>query len=174
MGDASSTAEQRFAALYDEHHPAVLRYARRRVIDDVAADAAAEVFVVAWRRLSEVPDEPLPWLYGVARKVLANQRRGAERALRLAERVAVSTAAIEPTLQRMVDPAERVTATLAIADAFDRLSVEDREVLGLIVWEGLGAREAATVLDCSIAALTMRVTRARRRLRSILGSSEEN
>jgi RNA polymerase sigma-70 factor (ECF subfamily) len=37
----------------------------------MAPDVVAETFLVAWRRLDDVPADPLPWLYGVARRVLA-------------------------------------------------------------------------------------------------------
>ena len=42
-------------------------------------DVAAETFLIAWRRLPEVPDDPVPWLFGVARKVIAGHLRSAER-----------------------------------------------------------------------------------------------
>ena len=65
-----------FAALFAAHHPDIVRYARRRGIGAaMARELADEVFVVAWRRRQEVPDAGLPWLYGVARIVLANSRR---------------------------------------------------------------------------------------------------
>src|SRR5690348_5784505 len=64
----------RFDALWAAHHDAVRRYALRRE-PALADDVVAETFAVAWRRLDDVPDQPLPWLYGVARKSLANLRR---------------------------------------------------------------------------------------------------
>src|SRR5690349_2297482 len=65
-----------FTALYSAHYPQVVRYALRRLADpDTAAELAQEVFVVAWRRRVEVPDRQLPWLYGVARRLLANHWR---------------------------------------------------------------------------------------------------
>ena len=48
----------------------------------------AETFLVAWRRLDDVPADALPWLYGVARRVLANQRRSADRGAALERRLA--------------------------------------------------------------------------------------
>ena len=63
--------------MFDEHHPRVLRYALRRCTSaEAAEDAAAEVFLVAWRRVDEVPPDSLPWLFATARRVIANQRRG--------------------------------------------------------------------------------------------------
>ena len=90
--DRPASPEARFNALFARHYPAVYGYAVRRVGRDEAGDAAAEVFTVAWRRLGRVPAEPetLPWLYGVARRVVANQERAARRRLRLEARAAAS------------------------------------------------------------------------------------
>ena len=67
MPDSDDAARDRFAALYDQHYPAVLRYAARRIGVEAARDIAAETFLTAWRLLDRVPSEqPLPWLYATA------------------------------------------------------------------------------------------------------------
>jgi RNA polymerase sigma-70 factor (ECF subfamily) len=73
------TPEDRFEALYAEHYGRVLAYVLRRAPAAVASDVVADVFLVAWRRLEQVPDDPVPWLLGVARKTLANERRSGRR-----------------------------------------------------------------------------------------------
>src|SRR3954451_24137686 len=83
----SDSTEQVFDRLWLEHAPAVLRYARRHVLPDEVEDVVAETFVVAWRRLDEVPPYGLPWLLGVARHVSANVPRGRRREEALAGRV---------------------------------------------------------------------------------------
>ncbi len=116
----------RFDALWAAHHDAVRRYALRRE-PALADDVVAETFAVAWRRLESVPAEPLPWLYGVARKTLANLRR------REAHQVAVATrAGAEPVLAAAPLDGE-LLAALA------RLGPRDREALLLAAWEGLQA-----------------------------------
>src|SRR5918911_48988 len=85
---APEGARERFARLYEEHSGRVLAYALRRAAPDVAADVVAETFLVAWRRFDDVPAEPLPWLLGVARRVLANRRRSERRLERVRERAA--------------------------------------------------------------------------------------
>ena len=55
-----------FEDLYRTHHPAVLRYAVRRVGPDDADDVVSEVFATAWRRRTAVGEPPLPWLYRAA------------------------------------------------------------------------------------------------------------
>jgi RNA polymerase sigma-70 factor (ECF subfamily) len=146
--------ETRFEALYERHYGAVLGYVRRRAPAAVASDVVAEVFLVAWRRLDEVPNEPLPWLLGVARRTLANERRGGRRRAALLEILAETTGA-EP-------PSGGLLHTFA--EAFERLGETDRELLALVAWEGLTAREAATVLGISHSACRVRLHRARRRL----------
>jgi RNA polymerase sigma factor (sigma-70 family) len=168
-----SGAQERFRGLFAEHYVSILNYARRRVVEDAASDVVEEVFIVVWRRLSELPSDPLPWLYGVARRVVANQRRGADRALRLSNRLIVAASVGELDRSFHADPAEAVTESMVFAAAFDRLSDDDKEILSLVVWEGLGARDAATVLGCSVSAVTMRLTRARRRLRTHLNNEGE-
>jgi RNA polymerase sigma-70 factor, ECF subfamily len=162
---ASDAARLRFEGVFREHYVAILAFALRRVRDRGAAeDAAAETFAVAWRRRADLPEPPLPWLYGVALKTLANQRRGQDRRRRLAERVA----AAELVAPLPVDPSESLARRSSFAAAFARLEEGDREVLRLLAWDGLDPREAAQVLGCSPGAFRVRLHRARRRLRKQL------
>jgi RNA polymerase sigma factor (sigma-70 family) len=155
--DRPASPEARFNALFARHYPAVFGYAARRVGWDDAGDATAEVFTVAWRRLGRVPAEPqtLPWLYGVARKVVANQERAARRRLRLETKAAAA-------------PDEAVaapgTAALDVEAALLRLGTADREVLRLAAWEELQPAEIAAVLGCSANTAAVRLHRARQRL----------
>jgi RNA polymerase sigma-70 factor (ECF subfamily) len=156
-----SSPEDRFRAVFSTHYPAVFGYAARRLGRDEAADAAAEVFTVAWRRLSALPAEPetLPWLYGVARRVVANAARSKRRRERLAARAAA-----------LADPPTAGSAD-DLQPAFERLSEKDREVLRLAAWEGLDPRQMAAVLGCSPNAAAVRLHRARRRLEAALEPS---
>jgi RNA polymerase sigma-70 factor (ECF subfamily) len=158
---ATETPDTRFEALYAEHYRRVLGYVLRRAPADVAADVVADVFLVAWRRLERVPDEPLPWLLAVARKTLANERRGGYR------RAALLDALEEPRrhVEMTVDPELQ-----SLADAVDRLGETDRELLKLIAWDGLTRLEAARVLGISHAACRVRLHRLRRRLAAELGT----
>jgi RNA polymerase sigma factor (sigma-70 family) len=154
-----ATAEDRFTRIYEEHYDAVERYVRRRADDAVVRDVVAEVFLVVWRRFDEVPSDPLPWLYGTARKVLANELRGDRRRTQLVARVA------ERVSTEIDDHAEDVVGLVSMAAALDRLSEPDQEALRLVAWEGLNLREAARAAGCSITAFAMRLSRARSRLR---------
>ena len=154
-------ADERFQEIYARHRAAVVAYARRRVAADAVDDVVAETFLVCWRKLGSVPDETLQWLYGVARKTLANQRRAA---VRQTPRALVEVSE-EPVLFEG-DP--------VLGAAFSRLSERQQEVLRLVAWEGLSLREAATVLGCSTVACRVRFHRAKRRLAELLEAFERH
>jgi len=155
---------RRFEDVYAATHGPVLGYVLRRTDNsDDAADVIAETFLTAWRRLDDIPrgDEARLWLYGVARRVLANHHRGARRRSALADRLRADLAAAEQ--------APQFTGELAdIAVAFRGLPEADRELLALAGWEGLDAGQIATTLGCSRNAARIRLHRARRRLAGAL------
>ncbi|MFC5927080.1 RNA polymerase sigma factor [Micromonospora vulcania] len=157
-------AEDQFTELYQRHHGDVWRYVARRVVGSDVGDVVAEVFLVAWRRLADVPaGSALPWLYGVARLVLSNEARGRRRWRELTLRVAA-----EPDQSVVVDHADAVISQRDVAVAFAQVSGADQEILRLVAWERLTPAEAALVLGCSRATFAMRLMRARRRLRARL------
>jgi RNA polymerase sigma-70 factor (ECF subfamily) len=158
---------QSFVDIYERHYDAVLRYAWRRVGPDDAADVVAETFTIAWRRLRDVPEDlPLPWLYGVARNIIANRsrkdrRRGAPGAFD--EGVYL----VEP------DHAEAIGRRDAALAALHDLSENDREIVRLIAWEGLTTAETAVVLGCSVATAAVRLHRARKRIEKLMSAKLE-
>jgi len=160
-----SAAEAAFADMYRETYPHVLAYLRRRV-DDGAEDLASEVYAVAWRSWGRVPAEEMrPWLFGVARNVLANGHRATDRRRRLELRVSGERGPV-------VDDGALADMSIDLRRAWALLDETDREVLSLVSWDGLTSNEAARVLGCSRAAYSMRLTRARRRLRRSLEAVE--
>jgi RNA polymerase sigma factor (sigma-70 family) len=165
LPDSSAVARRRcFEELYAAHQACVFGYVlRRSESPEDAADVIAEVFLVAWRRLDEAPvgDGARLWLYGVARRVLANHRRGMRRRIELTERLR-SDLACHPT------PEVSATGFPDLAAVFSSLPAGDREVLALEAWEELDAAEIAAVLGCSRNAVRIRLHRARRRLRAAI------
>jgi DNA-directed RNA polymerase specialized sigma24 family protein len=155
--DAAARRE-RFQMLYEENYHRVLGYARRRVERDDAHDVVAETFLVAWRRLEQIPegDAAQLWLYGAARRVLWNQQRAVRRRNRLSRRLLAEGSA-QPDTGPPGSPLTGVTV------AFASLRNEDRELLSLVAWEGLDPGEIAEVLGCSRNAARIRLHRARRR-----------
>jgi RNA polymerase sigma-70 factor, ECF subfamily len=154
------SAERRFHELYERHREDVTLYVRRRVAADSVEDLVAETFLVCWRKLDQVPREPLPWLYAVARKTLANHYRTTAPRHGLVG---------SPPAEDAYLPVERGDV---LARAFAQLSEADREVLRLVAWEQLSLRAAALVLDCSPVACRVRLHRAKRRLASHLAELE--
>jgi RNA polymerase sigma factor (sigma-70 family) len=134
-------------------------FALRRADPDAAQDVTAETFLVAWRRRAEMPPEPLPWLYGIARGVLANERRTSNRRLSLAARIAA-----EPTAPDTIGGGDH-----DVLQALASLRESDRETLLLSAWEGLSTKEAASVVGCSATTFAVRLHRARIRLARVLG-----
>lgn len=155
----------RFEVLYRENYRAIFAYVYRRLGQHTSevSDVVADVFVVAWRRLDEVPGgrEGRLWLYGVARRCVRNAQRSARRRLGLLRHL---TAEVRLRADDVGDGLGRQDVRTAI----DRLRPLDREVVRLVMWEGLSHAEAATVLNCSTNAVAQRLHTARQRLRAEL------
>lgn len=149
----------RLDALWRAHAVRVQAYALRHADPDTAQDVLAEVFVVAWRRLDDVPEDALPWLLVVARNLLRNAERARRRRERLTETLGRLESATAGTAPDVV-AAERDTLLRALAD----LTETEREALLLVSWDGLSPADAAQVAGCTRAAFHVRLHRARRRL----------
>ena len=153
----------KFRLVYQQHHAAVRNYCFRRLAPSDANDATAEVFLVVWRRLGDVPqgDDALPFLFGIARKVVANARRANSRRRHLNGRLRD-----EPGL-RVADPGVQVVQRDEVARvlrALSLLSETDQELLRLKAWEKLTSRQIAAATGLSVRAVETRISRARKRL----------
>ncbi|MDQ6523252.1 sigma-70 family RNA polymerase sigma factor [Nocardioides sp. LHD-245] len=167
IADLGAAREDDFRRLYAAHFDAVLGFALRRTDrPEDAADVTADTFLVAWRRLAHVPrgDGTRPWLYGVARRTLANHRRGEGRRTALGERLRGQLA------HAVADLADEAVHRADVTAAMKRLSARDEEVLQLHLWEGLAPREIAEVLGLPATVVRPRLSRARSRLRALLGN----
>ncbi|WP_067179886.1 RNA polymerase sigma factor [Microtetraspora niveoalba] len=158
----------RFVQIYEHAYRPILGYVLRRCEDpDDAADVVAEVFVTAWRRIDEIPsgDEARLWLYGVARRTLANHRRGErrheQRTAALREQLAVS-----PALSG--SPPGEYTQ---LGQAFRMLGDDDKELLSLVAWEKLDTEQVARTLGITRNAVRVRLHRARKRFARALAAS---
>jgi RNA polymerase sigma-70 factor, ECF subfamily len=135
------------------------RFLARRTDPATADDALAETLLVCWRRYDDLPDRPLPFAYGVARNCLANAMRGARRQSRVAGRIA----ALDPPRE-----APEPVGDERLAEAMRGLSDDDAELLRLWAWEQLTPGEIATVLEITANAVSIRLYRAKERLRAEL------
>ena len=156
---SSRDAEQRYQRLFADYHRDIYAYCRRRTDAQTAADCAAETFLVAWRRIDDVPggSSSLAWLYAVARKTLANEFRGRRRRQRMHDSLRHVSSEPDPSPEVLVLRREQDQQTLR---ALDSLRPKDREVLQLALWEELPHAAIAEMLGCSTQAVTQRVYRA--------------
>ena len=154
----------RFEAVFEAHHRRVLAYALRRTDSPAdAEDVVAETFAVGWRRVEDLPelDRALTWLLAVARRVAANQRRGARRRGGLFARLRA-----QPVAQPAAD------LNTPALDALSRLRRDDQELLRLLAWDGLSQAEAGEVLGISANAVAIRLHRARKHFAAELAAIE--
>ena len=149
---------RRFEELAPGWIEAVRRFLARRADPATAEDVLADTLLVCWRRLAEMPADHLPWVYGVARNCLAN----AERSRRRQDRLAARIAAVDPPAVAVPGPAP---GDGDLGAALAGLRAEDAELLRLWAWEDLTAAQIAVVLDISPNAVSIRLHRAKQKLR---------
>jgi RNA polymerase sigma-70 factor (ECF subfamily) len=152
-------------AIYQREHPAVLRFLARRTAPEHAPDLAHDAFLIAWRRLDDIPTsqpDARAWLFTVARNCLLNDRRSTARRGALSIRLA---AAGEPSIPAADND---VIARVDLARAWGSLSPTQQEVIALSVWDELTSPQAGRVLGISSAAYRLRLHRARATLQLAL------
>jgi len=163
-----SQDEDRFARLVREHSSAVGNYLRRRLYPlnpSDLDDLVEETMLVVWRRLDSVPeDAELAWMLGVARNVLRNARRSKNR--RTAFESTLSPRASESSAE------DHVIADTSVREALNSLSDDDREILLLNAWDGLDTHALGAFYVISTNAAAVRLSRAQKRFRELLGAAE--
>ena len=153
----------RFDRIYRSNVDRVMNYCLRHLNPSHAEDAVADTFLVAWRRLDDVPEPAVGWLIVTARHTNYRRYRAPAKAQPLAERLArVTSLAAEP-------PDVAVERRAELLAALDVLTEEEREALFLTAWDGLSGEDAARALGCGHGALRMRLHRARQKLADALG-----
>lgn len=158
-----------FERFYEATYADLLRFVQRRTRLDHAEDVVAETFGIVWRRFDEAPrdlGDRRAWAFGVARRVLMNAERGAERRASLGVRLAEAHS-VGP------DESELVAARVDVARAWRMLGEAHQEALALSVLDGLTGPQAAVVLGISPVAFRLRLSRARRALRALLSVTPE-
>jgi RNA polymerase sigma factor (sigma-70 family) len=166
---STPTSEARLRSLFEENSMRVLAYSLRHIGPDAAQDVVSEVFLVAWRRIEDVPEDALPWLLVIARNTMGNRRRGFARQQRLADQLA----SLERSTNATAGAEEIALARREMLAALAGLSTTEREALLLTAWDGLSVVQAAEVAGCSRRAFELRLHRARNRLRRVLASDDD-
>jgi RNA polymerase sigma-70 factor, ECF subfamily len=151
----------RFEEIARELIDPLRHFLARRTDPATADDVLSDTLLVCWRRLDDVPDNALPWAYGVARNCLANAQRGERRRQRLVAKISV----VAPPEETTEAPDSRDEELL---EALAALRPEDAELLRLWAWERLTPAEIATVLQITANAASIRLHRAREKLREEL------
>lgn len=173
---SSAGSAEAYSAFFRRHADAITRYAVRRCSspDDVA-DLVGECFLVALQaahRYVPETDTALPWLFGIARRLLAKQRRKYAGNRRLEIKVSNAfptfTASEEDAIASSIDAAMQAPA---LEEALARLTRSEREVLELVAYDGLSPTEAANALEITPNAARLRLSRARRAVRSYLDTT---
>lgn len=162
------SADARFSALFEEYYPHMRDYCLRRLSIEDTNDALGDIFLVAWRKIDKVPagEEARPWLYAVARNVVANRARTRRRAARLQNRLNnTAVEGQEPPIDRVI---VRRSEDQELIEAVSRLGTDDREILRLKMWDELSHAEIGTVLGITTHAVDMRASRAIKRLARLL------
>jgi RNA polymerase sigma-70 factor (ECF subfamily) len=167
-GASEETSQgERFRSIFEHRYPSIHSYVLRRLgaTSNDVADVTSQIFAVAWRRRAQIPEPPddLPWLYGVARKIVSRHWRSGQRRQHLTDRLE-SEAKTHPEASTSPDP-----ETVLVREAVSRLRTKDQELVRLILWEELSHAEAGKVLGCSANAVAVRLHKAREKLRSQLG-----
>jgi RNA polymerase sigma-70 factor (ECF subfamily) len=167
MTRVSATRQRRFEDLYQDHRLDVLAYCTRRLEGHDAADACSETFLVAWRRLDDIPSPPesLPYLYGIASRVVSNQFRSMRRRGRLDARLAALGVTVGPDPSLVVVQNARAQEVVA---AVRKLKPKDREIVMLYAWEDLPRETIAGMMGMTRSALDQRIYRANQRLARML------
>ncbi len=167
----SRAFDVKFRRVFDGHFDAVNRYCLRRLSREDANDAAAQVFVVAWRKIDEMPEGEgaLPWLYSIARYEVSTMRRAGRRLKALRSRL---SGLAQPHVQTPDSVVVRRAEHEAVVTALGSLADADREVILLRSYEDLSTSQIAVVLGCSPEAAKKRLSRALKRLRKAAGLPE--
>ncbi|MEV4345007.1 RNA polymerase sigma factor [Actinoplanes sp. NPDC049596] len=158
--DQDDAAEERFRSLHAASYTDLLRFVKRRIPDDDADDVVSATYLIAWQRFRELPDDVRPWLFGIARNLLANQAR---------KRLRRSAVDVRMVATAEADRSPGIDARVDLVRAWWAVSAADREVLALVAFDELTDVQAAAVLGCRPATFRMRLNRARKRLRAAMG-----
>lgn len=161
-----SNALAEFTAIYEDHYLAVRQFSSWQCEPSELDDVVADVFLVAWRRFSELEAEwARPWLFGVAKNVLRSRQRSVRRASAFVNQLV----ALRPAAATDLDAGELSIDDVELIKAgLKALPADDQEILILSTWYEMTAAELAVALSITKNNATVRLHRARTRFRTII------
>ncbi len=160
-----------FIAFYSEHLEDLQRFVARRVGDrERAADLTAEIFLAAIDSADRYRPHGTPksWLYGIARVIIAEDRRRSGRERAREERLRGSALLDEEEAARIDARIDAAARSRRLYEAMDRLPEAERAVLELVALDELTVAEAAAAVGVRSGTARVRLHRARRKLRAEL------
>ena len=171
---AAAGSDDAFAELFERHSSAVYNFCFRRLGDWAAAeDLMAATFLEAWRKRDQVQisvDSLRPWLLGVANNLLRNERRSNRRREAALRRVRLDLPheIFEEDVAAKIDDEQRMQQILQL---LSQMSVQDQEVIALVLWSGLTYDEAAVALAVPVGTVKSRAARAKKKLTELAGAT---
>lgn len=166
-----------FAELFDRHAGAVGRYAARRLGADAGEDVLSETFLVAFARRSAFDtswESSLPWLFGIASRLIRKHRAREAKHLRSSIASAhredhVSYGDLETTIARL----DAELSTRELAPQIASLSQKDRETLLLYAWGDMTYEQVAQALGVPVGTIRSRMNRVRSKLNPAHGGGRD-
>ena len=155
------------ARFFDEHVDVVYRYVARRLGPEEAADVVGDVFEVAltqFDRFDAQRGNERAWLFGITSNLIRRRWRTEQRRLRAWSRASTRSAAPGDPLLDVVDRIDASVEVERVMAAVGELSLEDRDLLLLIVWEGTPYAACAEILGIPVGTVRSRLHRIRREL----------
>ncbi|WP_120005267.1 RNA polymerase sigma factor [Nesterenkonia muleiensis] len=159
----SASQDSSLEAVLKANSVDLLHYFERRTDRDAAADLLAETMLIAWQREPDSPEggqAARMWLFGIARNVLKNSKRGQRRRHRLTSKLKV--------MLRPDDSSQAADDGAEVRDAVRRLEPELGELVRLVHWDGFSIADAGQILDLPSSTARGRYQRAKDLLRGAL------
>jgi RNA polymerase sigma-70 factor (ECF subfamily) len=162
--------QEKFNRMYAANVRDLMAFAVRRTqAVHEATDVVAETFLIAWRRLKDVPEgsEARLWLFGVARNVLKNSHRTSRRQRRLVEKITAHVESFVTDEPKLADP-----RVILVRDALSNLKPVEAELIRLNVWEELTPAQIAELMQMPAETVRTHLHRGRLKLRDLIGHEE--
>lgn len=155
-----------FGELYDRHAERLTRFAIQRVGRDTADDVVSETFLVAYRKrhkFNEAYESAMPWLFGIAARVIYTHRDAERRHMR-AIGTAQRVAAVDPDDDDADGRLDAARMARELVPTINKLAHGDRETLLLYAWGDLSYEQVAAALRIPVGTVRSRLNRVRRLL----------
>lgn len=160
-----------FEDLYIRYYGRIFAFVYRRVqARELAEDITADVFMKALNGLPKFQWQGVSfsaWLYRIANNRITDQFRRSGKG-----RVAVAVEDVKTLVDERPLPEDRILAAIRraeVEEAIGKLSEQDQLVVTLTFYDELSSSEIAEVMGISVNLVYVRLHRALKRMRKVLG-----